>query len=365
MPRRFRAFAPILAGATLQERLIACAGALFGIGLTTVICGLIIHDGDYLPTIVAPMGASAVLVFAVPTSPLAQPWSVIGGNTLSALIGVTASHCIDDRAIAAAVAVSLAILVMSVTRSLHPPGGAAALTAVLGGPMVLAAGWQFPLAPVALNSILLVGIGVLAHKLSGRAYPHLPSTAKVNMHKTHDPPVQLRLGIREEDIDNALRVMHETFDVAREDVVALLREVEFQVAVRVAGPLRCGDIMARDVVKVTARDDAETARSLLVAHNIRVLPVVGDADKLIGMVGFRELMFADGPVAACATTAPTASVDDPAIGLTQILADGSSHAVVILDGERRVLGLVTQTDILAAMLRTLSWRAAAYAHWRL
>ena len=127
MPRWFRAFAPILAGATLQERLIACAGALFGIGLTTVICGLVIHGGDYLPTIVAPMGASAVLVFAVPTSPLAQPWSVIGGNTLSALIGVTASHCIDDRAIAAAVAVSLAILVMSVTRSLHPPGGAAAL----------------------------------------------------------------------------------------------------------------------------------------------------------------------------------------------------------------------------------------------
>jgi CBS domain-containing membrane protein len=70
-------------------------------------------------------------------------------------------------------------------------------------------------------------------------------------------------------------------------------------------------------------------------------------------------MLADGPVAACATTALTASIDDPAIGLAQILADGSSHAVVILDGRRRVVGVVTQTDLLAAMIRTLSRLAAA------
>jgi CBS domain-containing membrane protein len=359
MPRRIPAFVPILAGATLRERLIACAGALFGIGLTTVISGLVMH-GAYLPTIVAPMGASAVLVFAVPTSPLAQPWSVIGGNTLSALVGVTASHYIDERAIAAAVAVSLAIFVMSFTRSLHPPGGAAALVAVLGGPVVQAAGWQFPLAPVALNSMLLVGVGLLAHKLSGRAYPHRPAPMTINTHQTDDPPAQLRVGFHEEDIDAALRVMHETFDVAREDVAVLLREVELQAAVRSAGPLRCGDIMARDVVKIAASDDVETARSLLTVHDIRVLPVIGDADELVGIVGFRELMLAGGPVAAHATTAPTASIDDPAIGLTRVLTDGSSHAVVIVDGERRVVGLVTQTDLLAAMLRTLSRRAAAY-----
>jgi CBS domain-containing membrane protein len=360
MPRRFRAFVPILAGATLQERLIACAGALMGIGLTTVISGLAMH-GAYLPTIVAPMGASAVLVFAVPTSPLAQPWPVIGGNTLSALVGVAASQCIDERAIAAAVGVALAIFVMSFTRSLHPPGGAAALTAVLGGSVVQAAGWQFPLVPVALNSILLVGVGLLAHKLSGRAYPHRPAPVAVNTHQTADPPARSRVGFREEDIDTALRVVHETFDVARADVAVLLREVELQAAVRASGPLRCGDIMARDIVKVAASDGVETARSLLTAHDLRVLPVIGDAGELVGIVGFRELMRADGPVAACATAAPTASIDDPALGLARVLTDGSSHAVVIVDGERRVVGLVTQTDLLAAMLQTLLRRAAAEA----
>jgi len=357
MPRQFRAFIPILAGATLHERLIACAGALFGIGMTMVISGLFIH-GAYLPTIVAPMGASAVLVFAVPASPLAQPWSIIVGNTLSALVGVAASHYIDERAIAAAVAVSLAIVVMSFTRSLHPPGGAAALTAVIGGPVVQAAGWQFPLVPVALNSMLLVGIALLAHKLSGRAYPHWATPVTVNTHQTHDRPAQLRVGFFEEDIDNALRAMHETFDVTRDDVAVLLREVELQAAARASGPLCCGDIMARDVVKVAVSDDVETARSLLIVHNVRVLPVVGAAGQLAGIVGFRELMLADGPVAAVATTAETASIDDPALGLTRILANGA-HAVVIIDGARRVVGLVTQTDLLAAMIWTLSRGAAA------
>lgn len=352
MSQRFRAFVPILAGATLHERLIACAGALVGIGLTSVITGLV-SPGAYLPLIVAPMGASAVLLFAVPTSPLAQPWPIIGGNTISALIGVTVANAIDDRALAAALAVSLAILVMSFTRSLHPPGGASALSAVLGGPIVEAAGWQFPLVPVALNSLIIVGIGLLAHKLTGRAYPHRPPAPAVNAHQTLDPPPQLRSGFRTQDVDAALRVMRETFDVSRADVTELLRQVELQAAIRVSGPLTCGDIMARDVVSVRATEDIETARSLLAVHDVRVLPVIGDDDKLVGIVSLRELALGEGLVGGCLATATTASADDPAIGLVPVLTDGAAHAIVIVDAERRVRGIVTQTDLLVAMTTML------------
>ena len=352
MPQRFRVFAPVLAGATLYERLIACAGALVGIGLTSVITGLI-HPGAYLPLIVAPMGATAVLLFAVPTSPLAQPWSIVGGNTISAFVGVAVAHAIDDPALGAALAVSLAILVMSFTRCLHPPGGASALSAVLGGPIVEVAGWQFPIVPVALNSLIIVGVGLVVHKLTGRAYPHTPSSPAVNTHQTLDPPTQLRSGFRTEDIDAALRVMHETFDVSREDVTALLRQVELQATIRLSGPLTCGDIMARDVVSVEASEDVESARSLLAVHDVRVLPVIGDDDKLIGIVSLRELAHAEGPVAGCLAKATTASADDPAIGLVPALTNASVHAVVIIDAEWRVRGIVTQTDLLVAMTTML------------
>ncbi len=93
---------------------------------------MLLGNGPHLPLIVAPIGASAVLLFAVPTSPLAQPWSIIGGNTISAFVGLAVTQFVDDPALAIGLGVALAIAAMSVTRSLHPPGGAAALTAVLG-----------------------------------------------------------------------------------------------------------------------------------------------------------------------------------------------------------------------------------------
>src|SRR5690349_13220636 len=136
-PRRSsisRLFHPILAGATLRDRLLACLGALVSIALTGLLCGALFGEGSHLPLIVAPMGASAVLLFAVPASPLAQPWSIIGGNTISAIMGYLVAQFIADPIVAAGAAVALAIAVMSFTRCLHPPGRAAALTAALGGP---------------------------------------------------------------------------------------------------------------------------------------------------------------------------------------------------------------------------------------
>jgi len=177
-------FAPGLPRVTLRDRLFACFGALVGIGLTGLICGLLYGNDPHIPMLVAPMGASAVLPFAVPSSPLAQPWSIIGGNTISALVGVTAARFIHDSAIAAAAAVALSIGVMSVLRCLHPPGGAAALPAVLGGPTVASAGYMFALVPVGLNSAALVITGIVFHKLYRQ---HAYRTAFVNLGR--DPAV--------------------------------------------------------------------------------------------------------------------------------------------------------------------------------
>lgn len=216
LPIRAFRFVPLLAGATLPDRLLACLGALAGIALTAFVSAQLPLDA--LPMLVAPIGASAVLLFAVPASPLAQPWPIVGGNTISALVGVAAAWAIPEPMLAAGVAVAGAILAMSLLRCLHPPGGAAALTAVIGGPAIVSAGFLFPFVPVALNSLLLVGTGILFHRFSRHSYPHRTPAAAPLFHP--------------EDVDAALADVGETFDVSREDLDLLLRRAEVHAAAR-------------------------------------------------------------------------------------------------------------------------------------
>lgn len=220
-------FTPILAGATLRDRLLACIGGVIGIGLTSAIAWLVLGDAAALPLIVAPMGASAVLVFAVPASPLAQPWPVIGGNTVSAVVGVSVAQTVASPALAAGLAVGLAILVMSLLRCLHPPGGAAALTAVIGGPTVASAGFSFAFLPVALNAICLVAIAVAYHLASGHSYPHKARAVTGHSLTERDlaPP-------HPEDIHAALADLGETFDISSEDLELIVRRVDFHAAQR-------------------------------------------------------------------------------------------------------------------------------------
>ncbi|WP_275788704.1 HPP family protein [Pararhizobium gei] len=349
---RFRIFVPILAGATLRERLFACLGALIAIGLTGLISGYIFGQGPHLPLIVAPMGASAVLLFAVPASPLAQPWSIIGGNTISASMGILAAYLIRDPVIAIGVGVSLAIGAMSVTRCLHPPGGAAALTAVLGGPAVTGWGLLFPFIPVGLNSCILVGLGLVFHRLARRSYPHA-AAKPVNTHQTADPPPSMRTGFDQSDVDAALAALDETFDIGRDDIGRLLRQVEQQVLGRIHGDVSCREIMSRDVVSIDLPATPAQAQALLLKHNIRTLPVRDGSGRLAGTVGLRELAKGNPGLEEAVSEVATAGPDDAALSLLPVLTDGRSHAVIIVDPEGQIVGLISQTDLLCALARIL------------
>lgn len=352
--KRFKVFRPILAGGNLRDRLIGSFGALIGICLTGLICALTAGGDPMLPLIVAPIGASAVLLFAVPASPLAQPWAIIGGNTVSAFVGVAVAHFVPDPRLAIGIAVALAILAMSLTRSLHPPGGAAALTAVIGGAAVAKLGFWFPLLPVALNSVLLVVLGIIFHRLCGRKYPHRAAPAPVNQHKTADVPAQLRLGFNDSDVDAVLAASPDAYDIDREDLASLLRSVEMQALKRQKGATLCGDIMSRDVISVKMGVSAGEARALLLVHNIRSLPVTDDQDRLLGTIGLRELAALE-PGATFAPSVPAiARPEDSAVALLPRMTDGSTHAIVIIDADQRVIGIISQTDLLATLARSLS-----------
>lgn len=351
--RRFRVFDPILAGATVRERAIACIAAPLAIALTITICHWIVGGSTHLPWIIAPIGASTVMLFTIPASPLAQPWPIIGGSTLSAIVGVTVAYLVPEPVLGAAIAVSLAIAVMSLARCLHPPGGGIAMLAVLGGEPVTAAGFLFPFTPVAMNVLVLVTIGYTFHKLMGRRYPHVPARDERNNHGTVDLPPTARSGFNDADVDAALANLDATFDIDRQDLKRLLLQVQMQALVRSHGDLKCADIMSRDVIKVRLGDTVETTAALLLRHNIRTLPVVDRDGRLVGTVGLRELANASGTVDRLMSLPATASEDAPAMSLVSILTDGRTQAVIIVDAERRILGLITQTDLLSTLARAL------------
>lgn len=351
MPLRVKFSFPMPAGRL--DWLRASVGALAGLLVTGVVSRAWLGSAEGLPMIVAPMGASAVLLFAVPASPLAQPWSMAGGNILSALVGIACAMLIPDKLWAAAFAVALAIGAMNLCRCLHPPGGAMALTAVVGGPAVAAAGWSFALMPVALNCAILLSMAWLFNNSTRQRYPHRAAPRPGNPHGTADPPPQDRSGYSVADIDAVLARHDELLDVSREDLDALFREVEARAHRRLHGEIRCSHIMSRDLVVALAGEGVGQARDRLLKHRLSAMPVVDADGRVLGLVGHAELLAGAGrQVEDVMDAGPLlASPDTPIDELLPSLSSGHHHQALVADGAGRLAGVISQTDLLAALWR--------------
>lgn len=191
------------------ERLLsACGGGLGILGIWLVTQFVV---GEASLPIVASMGASAVLLFAVPHGALSQPWPVIGGHLLSALVGVACHRWVASPLVAAALAVGLSIGLMHYLRCLHPPGGATALTAVIGGSAVHQLGYGYVLAPVGLNLLVILGIALLFNApWRWRRYP--VAWARRAPAPSHYPT------LTHEDLAAALQQIDSFIDVDEDDL---------------------------------------------------------------------------------------------------------------------------------------------------
>ncbi len=364
---------PALGPVSRTERFRACIGAFLGIFATGIASEAALGATSSVPLLIAPMGASAVLLFAVPSSPLAQPWSILCGNVLACLVGVTCAHWIPDLVIASSVAVGVAIALMMITKSLHPPSGAVALTAVLGGPVVHDLGYSFVIWPVGLNSLLLLVIAIVYNNLTGRRYPHFTQMPQINVHKTADPIPTERIGFVPDDLNFALRQYDELIDVSPDDLDAILHKAQMHAYGRRFGEIRCGEIMSSDIVSVGADTSLRRAWTLLRQHRIKALPVLNDERKLIGIVTQTDFMqnaawpaptrFQSGivrlfgrngnerRVVADIMTAPVQFVAPETLvtELVPAMADRGLHHLPVADETGRVLGIVTQSDLIAAL----------------
>ena len=154
-----------------RERLRAVLGAFIGLMLVVTTAKYLGELSGINEWLMASLGASALLVFALPQSPMAQPWAVIAGNTLSALVGISVLHLVEEPLLAMPLAASLSILGMFVLRCLHPPAAAVALIAVLGQVMQ----YRYAFFPVMIDSVLLILAGAAYSNLTGKSYPNRPS----------------------------------------------------------------------------------------------------------------------------------------------------------------------------------------------
>jgi CBS domain-containing membrane protein len=198
-----------------REKLISGLGGFIGILLILVITRQFVEAGD-AGLIVASLGASAVLLFAVPHGPLSQPWALGCGHLVSALIGVSCYLLIPDLYIAAAAAVGLAITAMYYLRCIHPPGGATALTAVVAGSGVHSLGYLYLVTPVLINVAVIFTVAIVFNYLfPWRRYPMamMPHSRKAT---ARDKPVKEDLS--REDLEYAMQQMNLYVDVSHEDL---------------------------------------------------------------------------------------------------------------------------------------------------
>jgi CBS-domain-containing membrane protein len=156
----------------LFEILWSWLGAFLGIATVALISYKVL-EGKGLTMIIGSFGASAVLIYGAIKSPLAQPRNLMGGHVFSALIGVTSYQLFQSHIwLAAAVAVSTSIALMHATKTLHPPGGATALIAVIGGESVHKLGYLYAIIPTAVGASILLIVALLVNNIpKTRRYP--------------------------------------------------------------------------------------------------------------------------------------------------------------------------------------------------
>ncbi|WP_020186862.1 HPP family protein [Methylopila sp. 73B] len=376
MPFRLRDLIPEMGPISLQERTRSGIGALIGILVTGLVSRAAVGDSSALPILIAPMGASSVLLFAVPASPLAQPWSILGGNLVAALVGVTAVLLIPNVYVAAAVAAGVAIALMASLKCLHPPSGAVALTAVLGGSAIHDLGYGFVLWPVLANSILLLATALVFNNLTGRTYPHRPTRAAPGR-GTADPTPAARLGLSASDLAAALEDYGQVLDVSPADLAAIFRRAQVHAYRPGRGPATCAEIMSKDVIGIGPDAPMKEALELMRGHHVKMLPVTDEGARVLGVVtqtdlldkttwgargprlGLRQrirvslsgLRAPHGVVADIMTRAVTAVRPETSIAEVVLrMTEAGLHHLPVVDGDGRLAGVVSQTDLVVALL---------------
>ena len=360
---------PVASRASWKELIRSCIGAGLGLALAGMLVGMVDHFLPHALFLFAPLGATAVLVFAVPSSPLAQPWNCVVGNTVPALYSLLLLWAFPtlSQTSMAALAVAGAIAIMLALRALHPPGGAVALLTVLSAEQLLPMGWYL-LVPMAALSAVLVAVGVLYHRACGRPYLHQPpQVAKAQRPAT-------RLALSEQDLEQLLQRFDQSNNLSPEDLGVMLAAAEEDAIKRRMSAVSCGEVMSAKLVTVSPQTPLEEIAELFHRHLVKCLPVVDAQGELIGRVLRADLFdwlwqghrsrqqqnlwqrlrakpSKEQSVAQDLMRAPEMSVQEatPLGDLLQELASHTVQFIAVLRG-KTLVGVITRSDVIRTLL---------------
>ncbi|MFK8331774.1 HPP family protein [Pseudomonas sp. BJa5] len=359
-----------------KEWLRAGVGALLGLFLAGLACSYAFGSSVALH-LLGPLAATAVLLFAVHSGALAQPWPVLGSYACATAVGLLMHHLFGSALWVAAAALGVALVLMCLLRCLHPPGGGVAVSVVLADSTLAALGDQV-FEPIMLNALVLVAVAILYNRLTGVRYPKTAAPRK-DLHHTADVLPGERVGVSGADLDQALEELGEFVDVTRDELERIILATEQHALQRSLGGITAASVMSRDVQQATPKTTLQQAWQLLSSHHLKTLPVLDEARRLVGIVSLSDLV---GPAMAQARfswrglfgrrprvlmeqlmSRPVITVrsDEPAVALIPLLSEQGLHCLPVMDGERLV-GVITQTDLIAGLKRHLLSAAQVSDH---
>ncbi|MGE8361240.1 HPP family protein [Pseudomonas sp.] len=358
------AFLPEAPHTHLHEWLRAALGAALGFALATWLCSLLfgLHLAVHFS---GPLAASAVLLFAVSSGALAQPWSIVGSYLCASLVGLVIGQAADHSLPAAALATGVSLLLMCPLRCLHPPGGAIAFCVVFAPLDPSLPPWH-PAAAAWTGALGLLACALFYNNLTGMRYPRQSAPAQ-DPHHTRDPLPGERVGIRGTDLDQALDELGAFVDVTREDLELIVKSTERHALRRSMGDIRARQVMSRDVVTATPTTTLKRGLHLLRHHHLKALPILDPAQRLVGIVSLADLidplrrkptrrfgLFEPRPRLGELMSSPVlhTDVDSHVVDLIGLLSDRGLHCLPVLEAGRLV-GVITQTDLIAALHRDL------------
>lgn len=359
-------FIPASLNTRPKEWFRASIGASLGVLVSALICAQVFNSSVALH-LMGPLAASAVIIFAVSSGALAQPWPVIAGYLTSTAVALILTHYLGHSLEAAALAVGLSLGAMCVLRCLHPPAAAMGLCLVLANDQLADMGLQV-FYPVMLYVLCLVIVALLYNNLTGVRYPKMHPPA--DTHHTLDPAPQERVGVTSVDLDLALADIGEFVDVTREELEDIVRTTEKYALRRSMGDITAGQIMSRDLQCATPETSLEQALEMLTSHHLKTLPVLDEARTLVGIVslidllehplntrrfGMRERLGLNRKVTLAQVMSHPVTVvqtDAHVVELIPLLSGLGLHCLPVME-KGELVGIVTQTDLIAALHRDL------------